>query len=147
MFAPNCFLYMIMSKNSNNNNNNNIKKYTLSKVHPQSDHIINTQIKQVKSPRMFCGHFNFSLQAKTASKWCRAYKAEKSPFCSTFARKMCDDAHLPGWLPTFLAHSQTFKPIPASFTHKKPTIMFNKLENHSSALSFFKCWGFLQSSI
>ena len=34
---------------------------------------------------------------------------EKSPFYSTFARQLCDDTCLPGWLPTFSAHSQTFK--------------------------------------
>ena len=43
-----------------------------------------------------------------------AYKSKKSAFCS-FARQLCDDTCLPGWLSAFPAHSQTFKPTQASF--------------------------------
>ena len=46
-----------------------------------------------------------------------AYKPEKSVFYSTFARQLCDDTHLPGWLSAFPVHSQTFKPTQASFVH------------------------------
>ena len=42
-----------------------------------------------------------------------AYKPEKSAFYSTFARQLCDDTHLPGWLSAFPVHSQTFKPTRA----------------------------------
>ena len=47
-----------------------------------------------------------------------AYKPEKSAFYSTFARQLCDDTRLPGWLSTFPVHSQTFKPTQASFAHR-----------------------------
>ena len=46
-----------------------------------------------------------------------AYKPEKSAFYSTFARQLCDDTRLPGWLSAFPVHSQTFKPTQASFAH------------------------------
>ena len=46
-----------------------------------------------------------------------AYKPKESPFYIAFARQLCDDTHLPGWLSAFPAHSQTFTPTPASFTH------------------------------
>ena len=46
-----------------------------------------------------------------------AYKPEKSAFYSTFARQLCDDTCLPGWLSAFPVHSQTFKPTQASFAH------------------------------
>ena len=42
-----------------------------------------------------------------------AYKPEKSAFYSTFARQLCDDTRLPGWLSAFPVHSQTFKPTQA----------------------------------
>ena len=45
------------------------------------------------------------------------YKPEKSAFYSTFARQLCDDTRLPGWLSAFPPHSQTFKPTQASFAH------------------------------
>ena len=56
----------------------------------------------------------------TSTKMGGAYKPEESAFCSTFARQLCNDTHLQGWLSAFLAHSQTFKPTPgqhAGFTH------------------------------
>ena len=46
-----------------------------------------------------------------------AYNPEKSAFYSTFARQLCDDNRLPGWLSAFPPHSQTFKPTQASFAH------------------------------
>ena len=45
------------------------------------------------------------------------YKPKKSAFYSTFARQLCDDARLPGWLSAFPLHPQTFKPTLASFAH------------------------------
>ena len=46
-----------------------------------------------------------------------AYHPEKSAFYSTFARQLCDDTRLSGWLSAFPPHSQTFKPTQASFAH------------------------------
>ena len=37
----------------------------------------------------------------------RAYKTEKPAFYNTFARQLCDDTCLPGWLSAFPVHSQT----------------------------------------
>ena len=34
-----------------------------------------------------------------------AYKPEKAAFYSTFARQLCDDTHLPGWLSAFPVYS------------------------------------------
>ena len=49
-FAPNCFLYLIMPNNSSFCPLATIKMCTLSKAPPsQSDHIINTHMKQVKT--------------------------------------------------------------------------------------------------
>ena len=79
-----------------------------------------------------------------------AYKPEKSAFYSTFARQLCDDTCLPGWLSAFPVHSQTFKPTQASFAHT------NSQPSHSTSYIiflviylFFCCLsvgGFLQSS-
>ena len=71
-----------------------------------------------------------------------AYKPEKSAFYSTFARQLCDDTCLPGWLSAFPVHSQTFKPTQASFAHT------NSRPSHSTSYKiflvlfffFFKCW-------
>ena len=67
-----------------------------------------------------------------------AYKPEKSAFYSTFARQLCDDIHLPGWLFAFPVHSQTFKPTQASVAHTKSQ------PSHSTSykifLVLFKCW-------
>ena len=73
-----------------------------------------------------------------------AYKPEKSAFYSTFARQLCDDTRLPGWLPAFPAHSQTFKPTQTSSAHTNST--FNELENLFSVFFFLSVGGFLQSS-
>ena len=67
------------------------------------------------------------------------YKPEKLAFYSTFARQLCDDIHLPGWLFAFPVHSQTFKPTQASFAHAKSQ------PSHSTSYKiflvfFFKCW-------
>ena len=58
-----------------------------------------------------------------------------------FARQLCDDARLPGWLSAFPVHSQTFKPAQASFAHT------NSQPSHSTSYKiflvfffFFKCW-------
>ena len=56
-----------------------------------------------------------------------AYKPERSAFYSTFARQLCDDTRLPGWLSAFPPHSQTFKPTQASFAHT------NCLPSHSTS--------------
>ena len=40
-----------------------------------------------------------------------AYKPENSAFYSTFARQLCDDTHLPGWLSTFPVHSEHSSPL------------------------------------
>ena len=76
-----------------------------------------------------------------------AYKPEKSAFYSTFARQLCDDTRLPGWLSAFPVHSQTFKPTLASFAHT------NRQPSHSTSLEngwwgffFLSVGGFLQSS-
>ena len=58
------------------------------------------------------------------------YKPKKLAFYSTFARQLCDDIRLQG-LFTFPAHSQTFKPTPASFRHT------NSQQSHSTNC---KCW-------
>ena len=60
-----------------------------------------------------------------------AYKPEKSAFYSTFARQLCDDTHLPGWLSAFPVHSQTFKPTQASFAHT------NSQPSHSMSYKIF----------
>ena len=48
-----------------------------------------------------------------------AYKPEKSSFLQycIFARQLCDDTCLPGWLFAFPPHSPTLKPTQASFAH------------------------------
>ena len=81
-----------------------------------------------------------------------AYKPEKSAFYSTFARQLCDDTCLPGWLSAFPVHSQTFKPTQASFAHT------NSRPSHSTSYKIFLVFfffvlfcflsvgGFLQSS-
>ena len=74
------------------------------------------------------------------------YQPEKSAFYSTFARQLCDDTRLPGWLSAFPVHPQTFKPTQASFAHTKSQL------SHSTSYKiflgfFFLCVGrFLQSS-
>ena len=78
----------------------------------------------------------------------RAHKPEKSAFYKTFARQLCDDTCLPGWLSAFPVHSQTFKPTQVSFahTHKSPTITFNELQIFWGLFSFLlSVGGFLQS--
>ena len=60
-----------------------------------------------------------------------AYKPEKSAFYSTFARQLCDDTCLPGWLSAFPVHSQTFKPTQASFAHT------NSQPSHSTSYKIF----------
>ena len=60
-----------------------------------------------------------------------AYKPEKSAFYSTFARQLCDDTHLPGWLSAFPVHSQTLKPTQASFAHT------NSQPSHSMSYKIF----------
>ena len=76
-----------------------------------------------------------------------AYKPEKSAFYSTFARQLCDDTCLSGWLSAFPVHSQTFKPTQASFAHT------NSQPSHSTSYKislvfffFLSVGGFLQSS-
>ena len=74
-----------------------------------------------------------------------AYKPKKSAFYSTFARQLCDDTRLPGWLSAFPVHSQTFKPTQASFAHT------NSQPSHSTSYKIFFVFylsvgGFLQSS-
>ena len=73
------------------------------------------------------------------------YKPAESAFYSTFARQLCDDTYLPGWLSAFpvLTNIQTHSG--KLCTHKLLTITFNKLENLFSVL-FFKCCSFIQSS-
>ena len=56
-------------------------------------------------------------QIPTSIKLGNAYKPEKSAFYSTFAKQLCDDTRLPGWLSAFPVYSQTFKPTQASFAH------------------------------
>ena len=76
-----------------------------------------------------------------------AYKPEKSAFYSTFARQLCDDTRLPGWLSAFPVHSLTFKPTQASFAHT------NRQPSHSMSYKIFLVFsfslsvgGFLQST-
>ena len=57
--------------------------------------------------------------------------AEKSVFYSTFARQLCDDTRLPGWLSAFPVHSQTFKPTQANFAHT------NSQPSHSMGYKIF----------
>ena len=52
----------------------------------------------------------------TSIKLGKAYKPEWLAFYSTFARQLCDDTRLPGWLSVFPVHSQIFKPTQASFS-------------------------------
>ena len=40
-------------------------------------------------------------------KLCGAFKPENSAFYSTFARQLCDDTRLPGWLSAFPVHSHS----------------------------------------
>ena len=73
------------------------------------------------------------------------HKPEKSAFYSTFARQLCDDTRLPGWLSAFPVHSQTFKPTQASFVHT------NGQQLHSTSYKtflvfFLSVGGFFQSS-
>ena len=65
------------------------------------------------------------------------YKSEKSAFYSTFARQLCDDTRLPGWLSAFPVHSQTFKPTQASFAHT------NSQPSHSMGYKIFLVFFFL----
>ena len=67
----------------------------------------------------------------TSIKLGRAYKPEKSAFYSTFARQLCDDTCLPGWLFAFPVHSQTFKPTQARFAHT------NSQASHSTSYKIF----------
>ena len=60
-----------------------------------------------------------------------AYTPERSAFYSTFARQLCDDTRLPGWLTAFSVHSQTFKPTQASFAH------INSQPSHSMSQKIF----------
>ena len=60
-----------------------------------------------------------------------AYKPKKSAFYNTFARQLCDDIRLPGWLSAFPPHSQTFKPTQASFAHT------NSQPSHSTSYKIF----------
>ena len=66
-----------------------------------------------------------------------AYKPEKPAFYSTFARQLCDDTRLPGWLSAFPVHSQTFKPTQASFVHT------NSQSSHSMSYKIFLVLFFL----
>ena len=66
-----------------------------------------------------------------------AYKSEKSAFYTTFARQLCDDTRLPGWLSAFPVHSQTFKPTHASFAHT------NSQPSHSMSYKIFLVLFFL----
>ena len=80
-----------------------------------------------------------------------AYKPEKSAFYSTFARQLCDDTRLPGWLSAFPPHPQIFKLTQASFAHTNSQPSFNELENLYSifvliSLVFLSVGGFLKSS-
>ena len=40
-------------------------------------------------------------QIPTRTKMGKAYKVKMPPFYSTFARQLCDDTNLPGWLSLF----------------------------------------------
>ena len=64
-----------------------------------------------------------------------AYKPEKSAFYSTFARQLCVDTCLPGWLSAFPVHSQTFKPTQASFAYTT-----RARKSFYCVFFFFKCW-------
>ena len=71
-----------------------------------------------------------------------AYKPKESPFIVT---KLCDDTCLLGWLSAYPVHSQTFKPTPASFTHK--TNHHNQRARNSSSVLLISVVGFLQTSV
>ena len=75
-----------------------------------------------------------------STKTSRVYKPVKSPFYSTFARQLCEDAHFPGWLSAFHnnKHSRQFQ---QALNAQIGIIIFNKLEN-----LFVLCGGSLQSS-
>ena len=70
-------------------------------------------------------------------KSCGAYKPEKSAFYSTFARQLCDDTCLPGWLSAFPVHSQTFKPTQASFAHTNGQLSYSTSYKIFLVLFFF----------
>ena len=60
-----------------------------------------------------------------------AYKLEKSAFYSTFARQLCDDTRLPGWLSAFPVHSSPLRQA-----------LHTQITNHhiQRAQKYFKCW-------
>ena len=62
----------------------------------------------------------------------RAYKPEKSAFYSTFARQLCDDTHLPGWLSAFPVHSQTFTPTQPSFANTNSQPSHSTIDNRAN---------------
>ena len=115
---------LAFKKNSTHLHSNQPK---LSSLSESSTHLQQNQVCFSRSPSGQGVMFT-NLLPVTALEWSqvthipasiksgRAYKPEKSAFYSTFARQLCDDTHLPGWLSAFPAHSQTFKPTPASFT-------------------------------
>ena len=80
--------------------------------------------------------------ASASIKLGKAYKPKKSAFYSTFARQLCDDTHLLGWLSAFPVHSQTFKPTQASFAQTNSQPSHSTSYKISIGFFFFKCWRF-----
>ena len=131
IFVPNCFLYLIMPKNSIFRPSVKIKCAPSPRPHPQSDHIINTHMYGfVLGPLQFqsTGQ-NAHLTSKAIIWLCwLSRKNQHTPSLKTepnlrkansrtFATRLCDDTRLPEWLSAFPAHSQTSKPTQASFAH------------------------------
>ena len=73
-----------------------------------------------------------------------ACKPERSAFYITFARQLCDDTRLPGWLSAF--PPQSFKLTQASFAHTNSQPSHSTSDFYSVLFLLLSVGGFLQSS-
>ena len=79
---------------------------------------------------------HISARIKTS----RVYKPMKSAFYSTFARQLCDHAHLPGWLSAFPVHSQTYSSLQQALRTEITNHCIQRATNISSVF-----WGFFRA--